>query len=194
MRELDVAHLVVARSSTDIDREFTTFMASSTASLSRTAWLLCGDAHRAEELVQQTLMKTYLAWPRAREGDPLVYARRILANARIDSWRRHRRERLTAPEDLPDRSVAPRTHQHDDRDELVRALRHLTARQRRVVVLRHMVGLTEQEVADDLGVTVGTVKTTSHRALRRLRSLLTDSAIAHSAPTAPDEGTQDAHR
>ncbi|NTW40956.1 MAG: SigE family RNA polymerase sigma factor, partial [Cellulomonadaceae bacterium] len=61
-------------------------MAAAVGPLTRTAWLLCGDAHRAEELVQQTLVKTYLAWPRAREGDPLVYARRILANARIDTW------------------------------------------------------------------------------------------------------------
>jgi len=84
------------------DAEFATFIAADAAALLHTAWLLCGDAHRAEELTQQALVSTYLAWPRARDSDPLAYARRTLANARIDSWRRRRREVLTNPETVPD--------------------------------------------------------------------------------------------
>ena len=160
------------RTATDRDSEFAEFMASATPALARTAWLLCGDRHRAEELVQQTLMKTYLAWPRARDGDPLVYARRVLANARIDSWRKQRREHLVPPEDLPETPVAAGADRQAAHDELVRALRQLTQRQRRVVVLRYLVGLSEREVAEDLGVSVGTVKTTASRALRRLRVLM----------------------
>lgn len=171
------------------DEEFTAFMAAATPALSRTAWFLCGDVHRAEELVQHTLMKTYLAWPRARAGDPLAYARRILANARIDSWRKHRREHLTAPEEFPEVAGGSGEDAHADRDQLVRALAHLTVRQRRVVVLRHMVGLSEKEVAQDLGVSVGTVKTTASRGLHRLRVVLAQGADEAGGPGVMAEGT-----
>jgi RNA polymerase sigma-70 factor (sigma-E family) len=167
------------------DEEFTAFMTTAAPLLARTAWFLCGDVHRAEELVQQALVKTYLAWPSARAGDPLAYARRTLANARIDSWRKLRREHLTAPEDMPERARASTADAHADRDQLVRALSLLTARQRRVVVLRHLAGLTENEVAQDLGVSVGTVKTTASRGLRRLRVLLEQPAGG--APVGVDE-------
>jgi len=165
----------------DIDAEFTAFASAAGRDLGRTAWLLTGDVHHAAELVQLALVKTYVAWPRAREADPTAYARRVLANARIDMWRRRRREHLTAPEDLPDGGVAGSEPTVDTRDELVRALAVLSTQQRRVVVLRYMVGLSEREVADDLGVTVGTVKTQASRGLRRLRSILGDAPAATAA-------------
>lgn len=160
-------------SSHDRDREFVDFMASSARDLARVAWYLSGDEHRAEELVQQALMKTYLGWSRAREGDAFGYARRALVTSRIDSWRRVRREWATAPADLPDRADPASGDTVALRDVLARALGQLTMRQRRVVVLRFFLGMSEQEVADDLGVSVGTVKTTAFRALRRLRGTLT---------------------
>ncbi|WP_432456691.1 SigE family RNA polymerase sigma factor [Cellulomonas iranensis] len=152
------------------DDEFTAFMAASSPELLRTAWLLVGDPHRAEELTQQALVRTYAAWSRVRGGNPAAYARRTLVNLRTDTWRRRRREVLTAPDDLPETPAA--AGGTEDRDEVARVLATLTARQRRVVVLRHLVGLTEQEVADDLGVSVGTVKSTASRALASLRALL----------------------
>ena len=158
---------------TDADEEFAAFVRAATPVLGRTAWLLCGDAHRAEELVQQALVRTYLAWPRARNQDPLAYARRTLANQRIDTWRLRRREVLTSPDQMPDRAASEHDT-HADRDQLARALGALTPRQRRVVVLRHMVGLSEAEVAQDLGISVGTVKSTSSRAIQRLRGVLTE--------------------
>lgn len=82
------------------DAEFAAFMAADAGALLHTAWLLCGDAHRAEELAQQALVSTYVAWSRARETEPLAYARRSLANARIDGWRRRRREVLTSVDDV----------------------------------------------------------------------------------------------
>lgn len=152
------------------DAEFAAFVAEATPALARTAWLLCGDEHRAEELVQQTLVRTYLAWGTAREREPLAYARRVLANQRIDGWRKHRREVLTgAP---PEGALDGDDERLAERDRLVRALRTLSARQRRVVVLRHLVGLSEREVAEDLGVSVGTVKSTASRGLAQLRGLL----------------------
>ncbi|MEN0129128.1 MAG: SigE family RNA polymerase sigma factor [Brevundimonas sp.] len=154
------------------DAEFTAFATAAQAELGRLAWLLTGDVHAAAELVQTTLVRTYTAWPRASAGDPLAYARRILANARIDLWRRRRREVLVAPEELPHRAGADESAAVVHRDELVRALAELSPQQRRVVVLRYLMGLSEREVADDLGVTTGTVKTQASRGLHRLRALM----------------------
>lgn len=154
------------------DEEFAAFMAEAAPALARTAWLLCGDARRAEELVQQTLVRTYLAWPRARRRDPLAYARRTLANLRIDTWRARRREVLTAPSDLPEGVVESGASRVAERDQLVRALGTLSPRARRIVVLRHLEGMSEREVAEDLGVSLGTVKSTASRALAQLRGAL----------------------
>jgi RNA polymerase sigma-70 factor (sigma-E family) len=172
-------HVPLLRVATDREQEFTDFMAYAAPRLARTAWYLCGDVHLADELVQQALTRTYLRWSVARERDPYAYARRTLANLRVDHWRRRRREVLVAPDDVPDARdpcAAPQHTSHADvhaeRDRLVRALATLTRRQRRVVVLRHLVGMSEREVADDLGVSVGTVKSTASRGLAQLRSVL----------------------
>ena len=162
--------LATGRPAGSRDREFTAFMAEHAGELRRTAWLLVGDLHRAEELTQEALARTYASWGRAREGDPLAYARRVLANLRIDTWRRRRREVLTA--EVPDEARAGSEGRADDRDQLVRALALLNARQRRVVVLRHLVGMSEAEVAADLGISVGTVKSSSSRALATMRAAL----------------------
>jgi RNA polymerase sigma-70 factor (sigma-E family) len=150
-------------------------MRAHSADLLRTAWLLVGDAHRAEELVQHALVRTYASWSRARRDDPLAYARRTLVNLRIDTWRRRRREVLSAPEHLPDGSTGGPHGPSDDRDQLVRALALLSTRQRRIVVLRHFIGLSESEVAAELGVSVGTVKSTASRSLATLRTALTST-------------------
>lgn len=171
----DPEHLgLVVPVGSDRDAEFAAFMAGAAPQLARTAWLLCGDTHQADELVQAALVRTYLAWPRARERDPVAYARRTLANHRVSTWRRRRREVLVGPAGLPETPGGSGADRHADRDQLVRALALLTARQRRVVVLRHLEGLSEREVADDLGVSVGTVKSTASRALARLREVLGD--------------------
>ncbi|WP_082573753.1 SigE family RNA polymerase sigma factor [Cellulomonas sp. Root137] len=166
------------RPAEDTDAEFTAFMQAHSADLLRTAWLLVGDAHRAEELVQHALVRTYAAWSRARRDDPLAYARRTLVNLRIDTWRRRRREVLSAPEHLPETGSIAAHGPSDDRDQLVRALALLSPRQRRIVVLRHFVGLPEAEVAAELGVSVGTVKSTASRGLATLRTALTTERSA----------------
>ena len=168
------------------DAEFTVFMTQAAPVLGRVALLLSGNVHRAEELVQETLVRTYLAWPRARDGDPVAYSRRILTNLRIDTWRRRRREVLLDPADLPDDGlgdVPSDADGHADRDLLVRALRDLPLQRRRVVVLRYLVGLSEREVATDLGISVGTVKSTAARGLAQLRLALAE----------PDAGTGTTH-
>ncbi len=161
----------------DRDAEFSAFAAAHGPVLVRTAWLLCGERTRGEDLAQQALVRTYLAWPRLT--DPLAYARRAVATARIDAWRLHRREVLVAPDDVVVASRAgagaagasPEGPQAE-RDLLLRALRTLPAQQRRIVVLRYLVDLPEAEVAELLGVSVGTVKSTLSRGLDRLREVL----------------------
>lgn len=169
----DEALRVIVRG-TDREAEFTAFMTSASPALARTAWLLCGDTHQAEELVQQALTRTYLAWGTARERDPLAYARPTLANLRVDTWRRRRREVLVDPNDVPERAQDSDADRLAERDRLLRALATLSPRQRRIVVLRHFDGRSEREVAEDLGVSVGTVKSTASRSLARLRELLDD--------------------
>lgn len=181
----EVVELAPAASGVSREEGFAAFMAASQAELLRTAWFLVGDAHRAEELTQQALVRTYGAWPRAQR-DPLAYTRRVLVNLRTDSWRRRRREVLTAPERLPDRGRAD-TGGVEQRDQFSRVLGVLTARQRRVIVLRYLLDLPEAEVAADLGISVGTVKSTASRALARLRAEMPDAA----RPGEPDRGGVD---
>lgn len=180
-RDVSVVHVIVT--GVDHEAEFAAFMVSASPALARTAWLLCGDAHQADELVQQTLVRTYLAWSRARERDPLAYARRTLANLRIETWRRRRREVLMDPATVPENGEASGADLHAERDQLVRALAVLSPRQRRIVVLRHFEGLTEREVATDLGVSIGTVKSTASRSLARLREVLGEAQRAESRST-----------
>ncbi len=172
-RAADVVHVVPVGSlplGTALDVEFAAFMAEHADTLLHTAWLLVGSMDRAEELTQQALVRTYGAWARART-DPLAYTRRVLVNLRVDTWRRRRREVLS--DEVPETLVeAVDTRRVDDRDQLSRALALLTPRQRRVVVLRYLVDLSEADVAADLGVTTGTVKTTASRGLATLRAAL----------------------
>lgn len=160
-----------------VDAEFAEFVAACRDDLSRTAWLLCGDVHQAEELVQEALVRTFLKWRRAREGEPLAYARRVLANLRIDQWRKRRRETSVPPEQLPEHPGTDEVNTLAERDRLVRALRQLPPRRRKIVVLRHLVGLPEAEVADHVGVSVGTVKSTVSRSLVQLRHILGEGEL-----------------
>ncbi|WP_222722120.1 SigE family RNA polymerase sigma factor [Actinomadura alba] len=139
----------------------------------RVATLLTGDAHRAEELLQDCLVELYVRWPRvSKSGDPHAYLRRMLVNGNVSWWRRRRRELLTA--ETPDRAD-PLSAPREPHEELRRALLALPRQQRAVVVLRHFDDLTEKAVAAALGCTVGTVgtvKSQHFRAMARLRELL----------------------
>lgn len=148
---------------------FRLFVTTHETALLRLALVVSADPSAAEDLVQNALLQTYLRWDRLRDQQPLAYARRVVVNANIDRWRRGRgRERLT---DVPPEPPA----RHDDaaivaRDAVVRALASLTARERRVVALRFLLDLSEAQTAAELGVPEGTVKSTAHRALSKLRS------------------------
>ena len=149
------------------DAEFTAWVSGCERMLLRSTYLLTGDLHRAQDLVQEALTKVALRWTRLRGGNPTAYARRIIVRDNVSWWRRTRRE---VPSDaLPDRGGAPAP---DPEAAIVvtRALARLTAAQRAVLVLRHFDDLTERETADALGVSVGTVKSTNAAALARLRT------------------------
>jgi RNA polymerase sigma-70 factor (sigma-E family) len=156
------------------DEQFAAFVADVGPYLLRVALLLSGDWNQAEDLVQTTFERTYRAWERARRTDPRAYARKVLVNLRIDRWRAVRLEVLTSPDTLPQRATPNHADTVDGRNEVVRVLAELPLAQRRVVVLRHLLGLTESETARELGVSVGTVKSHNARALARLRTLLTE--------------------
>jgi RNA polymerase sigma-70 factor (sigma-E family) len=159
------------------DQEFLEFVAASGRYLLRTAVLLCGDPVRAEELVQATYERTYRSWRVARNGDPQAYARRVLVNLRIDGWRRTRREVLVDPVALPDQAGPDHTGTVLARNAVVQALTRLPLAQRRVVVLRHLLDLTEAEVANELEISVGTVKSHHARGIARLREIFAEGDL-----------------
>ena len=156
---------------------FVEFVQAASGSLRGTAYLICGDWHRADDVVQDALHKLYLGWPRISRADNVfAYARRMVVNAAIDNGRRAwRRERSSA--DLPEQAIADGSVDHAQRDVVLRALATLPPRQRACVVLRYYQDLSVEQTADALGCSAGTVKGYTSRALTNLRPLLdTDAA------------------
>lgn len=165
--------------STAADPSFEEFVTVASGRLFTLAMLLCGRQRaEAEDLLQGVLERAYRRWARiSRDGDPERYVRAMLVNASVDRWRRLRRrpEVLAGPGvdafppgagAVPDQSAVLA-----DRDQLLRALAQLPARQRAVIVLRYLEDLTEAQAAAVLGCAEGTVKSQTSRALARLREL-----------------------
>ena len=158
------------------DAEFTAYVAARQLHLRRIAYAVCGDWNRAEDLLQTALTKLYVAWPRLhRDGREDAYVRQIIVRANIDEERRpwRRREALglggiDAADPDPDPAAI------EERSALFESLQALPEMQRKVVVLRHWLGLSVEETAADLLISTGTVKSHSHRALARLRSTVWD--------------------
>jgi RNA polymerase sigma-70 factor (sigma-E family) len=155
--------------------DFESWMAARQGRLLRTAYLLTGDVHAAEDLVQTALAKLYLAWDRVSDAPSVdAYARRILVNEHASMWRRLWRQREVVT-DTSSHDVPTPAREYDGVSAaLWTAVRTLPERQRAVVVLRYYEQLSEQETADALGVTVGTVKSQASRALGTLRVHLGD--------------------
>jgi RNA polymerase sigma-70 factor (sigma-E family) len=149
---------------------FRTYVAARSPALLRMAYLLTGSRADAEDLLQTALAKTYLAWDRIREREALDgYVRRVMANSHTSRWRR-RKINEYATDDLPERG-GQRDAMEDLalHDALWTALAGLPKRQRATVVLRYYEDLSEAETAAVLGISVGTVKSTTSRALAKLR-------------------------
>jgi RNA polymerase sigma-70 factor (sigma-E family) len=147
---------------------FSAWVAARQHSLLRSAYLLTGDPHRAEDLLQDALLKAALRWGRLKDGNPDAYVRTILYRDHISWWRRRR----DSP--VPEIPSLPLLHDDDAVERhlmLWAALARLTPKQRAVLVLRYYEDLTERQTAEVLNVSVGTVKSQSSSALNRLRTI-----------------------
>ena len=154
------------------EQAFREFVTARMRPLLRTAYLLSGDWHQAEDVVSTAIVKMYGAWARVRRADnPEAYARQVVVRTWLDERRRPwRREHPTA--ELPDTG----SHGHGDdvaqRADLRRLLAELPARQRAVLVLRFYEDLSVERTAEILGCSQGAVKTLTSRSLDRIRALL----------------------
>jgi RNA polymerase sigma-70 factor (sigma-E family) len=159
------------------EAEFSAFVAERGHALFRTAYALTGNQHAAEDLLQVSLAKLVLYWSRV-VTDPEAYARRILYREHISLWRRMWR-RETPTDDPPEARLAQGDHAGAALDRVVLRdmLRTLPPRQRAVIVLRYLEDRSEQEVADILGCTTGTVGSQASRALAKLRASLTETEV-----------------
>ena len=152
------------------DADFTAYLQARQGRLLRTAYLLTGDQHQAEDLLQTSLAKLYLAWDRVRERESVdAYVRRIMVNENNSLWRRGWKKREFSTDDLPEGAPV-----RDEYDEGLGAavwavVQTLPRKARAVVVLRYYEQLTEAETAEILGISVGTVKSQTSRALAALR-------------------------
>jgi RNA polymerase sigma-70 factor (sigma-E family) len=155
----------------DKEAQFQEFVRARWSHLVRTAYLLTGDVHHAEDLTQTALAKAYRSWRRVSRADhPEAYVRRMLVSCNSDRFRKRRvTEALTAapPETArPDEAV----FWADERSALLGALAGLPPKQRAVVVLRYWEDLSEAEVAETLGCSTGTVKSQASKGLAKLRT------------------------
>jgi RNA polymerase sigma-70 factor (sigma-E family) len=164
--------------------DFDQFVAAHVDDLLRTAYLIVWEESEAEDLVQECLLKVARRWSRIRRMEqPRAYARRILVNLALDSARgraqRRRELEASAPPDLVAVDPVPAL---ETRAELVQALGRLNERQRAVLVLRYFNDLTEAQVAEVLGCSPGTVKSSASRGLARLREALQPVPLHEGAP------------
>jgi len=152
-----------------VDARLADYVRGQWPSLVRYATALCGDAVEAEELVQTALVRVTLRWPFVRDkDDPGAYVKRAIVHANINRWRRVRSRELPT-EALPDIGIADGSSSFADQDAVRRALAALPPRQRAVLVLRYLDDMSEQEAANVLGCSVGTIKSQAHKGLTKLR-------------------------
>ncbi|WP_283135117.1 SigE family RNA polymerase sigma factor [Rhizohabitans arisaemae] len=157
------------------ERRFRDFVAARSPALMRLAFLLSGgDQHAAEDLLQIALAKTVARWHAVDE--PEAYVRRVLYRQQISLWRRATRRREIAVAEPPEGVAQDATQAIHMKIVVRHALARLTPRQRAVLVLRYFEDLPEAEVAAVLGCSVGTVRSTAHRSLAKLRVLVPELA------------------
>lgn len=161
-------------------REFEDFVRARSAVLLRTAYALVGDYGHAEDMLQTALLRTARRWAAARDA-PEAYVRQVLVNLcrdRVRWLRRRPRESVLAEGAAPPGAVDGLAEQVGQRHSVIQALRHLPAAQRHVIVLRFLEDLSVAETADLLGISEGTVKSYTARALSTLRVILNDTPAA----------------
>ena len=158
-------------STTDI-AAFAEFVDARSGSLFRTAYLMVGDHQLAQDLLQESLVKTLLAWPRLRDHATVeAYTRRIIVTTSI-SWRRRRSFHERPSDVLPEHAGVDPAEALVAHDAVLGALHQLPPRQRAAIVLRYYQDLTEAQTAEVMGCSVGTVKSQVFAGLAKLRGLL----------------------
>ncbi|GAA1167905.1 SigE family RNA polymerase sigma factor [Ornithinimicrobium humiphilum] len=150
------------------DPAYTEFVLARQARLRRVAYLLCGDAALAEDLLQEALIALASRWESV--DNPDAFVRRVIYRQRVSSWRKQRHE--VVRDELPDRGVPDGADDRARDQEVHDALRALPPRQRAALVLRYFEDLTEAQTAEVMGVRLGTVKSLSHQAVARMRAEL----------------------
>ncbi len=172
----------------DAEESFLAYVRERVAALSRIAFLLTGDRHLAEDLVQETLLRVVGRWARiAAGGDPDAYVRRTLYHQHVTAWRRHRGRTVHLegqPGRPPDPAGPDEAGAVTDSVAVRAALATLAPKQRAVIVLRYFEDLTEAQAADVLGCRVGTVKSQTRDALARLRAVA-PGLLSETAERAP---------
>jgi RNA polymerase sigma-70 factor (sigma-E family) len=159
------------------ESEFRAFLIARAPVLRRMAFVLCGDWHHAEDLVQSTMIKLYGSWSRVRDRGKLdAYVRRTLVRVFVDESRRGWRRESPTPTVVD--GVNPDERLIDDRLALVSALARVPARQRACIVLRYWEDLSVAATAEALGCSEGTVKSQTARGLQTLRGLMQPSEVA----------------
>ena len=155
--------------------DFESWLSAREGALQRTAHLLTGDVHAGQDLVQNALAKLYRGWDRIRDVNDLdAYARKVLLNEYRTAWRRPVRRAEHLVEAVPDRPAPDSPAYDGSREAVWRFVCSLPPKQRTVIVLRFYERLTEAEIAELMGISVGTVKSQAHDALVRLRTLVPD--------------------
>ena len=161
-----------------VEDDFGAFAVARGRSLRRLAYLLTGDHHHAEDLLQVTLTKVYLSWDKIRDQrNADAYARRVIATTYTSWWRRRSWQERPA-DHIGERDQPDHTDDIVERAELRRLLHALPRQQRAVVVLRFYEDLTVADTAEALGIGVGTVKSYTSRALAAMRVQLGDTPRA----------------
>ena len=162
----------------DDEARFTEFVRAHSASLFRTAFLMTGDHQRAEDVLQDALVRIYKRWPHIDAmASPLAYSRRVVLNQGASSWRK-RSSRETPRLLTEEPSWDGRVEELAEHERVWQAVLTLPQRQRAVMVLRYYEDQTEAQIAETLDMAPGTVKSHAHAALRRLTELLGESALS----------------
>ncbi len=155
---------------------FAEFVAARSGALHRAAYLMVGDVGLAQDLVQEALTKTYVAWPRLRDtGNAEAYARKTITNTAITWFRRKGWNAERTSETVPDRVDAGHADGVADRAWVQECLMKLPPRQRAAIVLRYYDDLTEAQTAAAMDCAVGTVKSQVAAGLTKLRALMGDA-------------------
>ena len=168
----------------DTANDFDAFVRARRRSLLRSAYLLTGDEHLAEDLVQSALTRTHRAWSSLRDpANAEAYTRKVMYHIQVSWWRRHR-----VPESITNDPVEPRptggpgeSTGSANRMTIHGALRKLSPKQRQVLIYRYFEDQTEAETAQLLGIAIGTVKSQTAKALAKLRTVAPELAELYAA-------------